>query len=205
MPAWTLFAILAVTAAQLSRVTDPPPETSFFIEKVMFSYPGRFRALHRVNFRDLPLFVSSGGPAEPYVLPLHKGRYEYRGGFAEGFESVELEKVNYLGKDAETNDEFALVLYSHTVAGGSSNTNGIANVVERSSGALRVIQQIGWDEHFQPPGGWYSRLRNSVLTIRSARYLDGDAHCCISGMDTVTLHWTGSKFVQTGIVTERLP
>ena len=62
---------------------------------------------------------------------------------------------------------------------------------------------MSWDTHFNPPGDWNARF-DGTLTIRSARYLDGDTHCCISGMDTVTLKWDGSKFVQTRMVTERL-
>jgi len=40
------------------------------------------------------------------------------------------------------------------------------------------------------------------LVIRSAHYVPGDAHCCVSAMDVVTLRWDGVRFVPVGIQTE---
>jgi hypothetical protein len=37
--------------------------------------------------------------------------------------------------------------------------------------------------------------------VRSAHYLPGDAHCCVSAIN-VTPRWNGSRFVQTGIRTK---
>jgi len=121
-----------------------------------------------------------------------------------GFEIATLDSVRRFPSAAHSHGEFSVAFYTDTYGGGSSNTVGIAQVFALAGGHLKIVQQMTWDEHFSPPGKWYVRVSHGMLTIRSARYLDGDAHCCISGMDTVTLAWSGSRFAQTRMITERL-
>jgi hypothetical protein len=72
-----------------------------------------------------------------------------------------------------------------------------------SAGHLRSVQTIGWDTHFQAgqPTESFDPGTNA-LVIRSAHYIPGDAHCCVSAMDVVTFRWDGARLVQTGIQTE---
>jgi len=42
----------------------------------------------------------------------------------------------------------------------------------------------------------------NTLVIRSAHYIPGDAHCCVSAMDIVTFKWDGTRLVQSDIQTE---
>lgn len=199
MRAWTTILPVALTlAAQTpALVENPPSETSFHLSAVEFSYPGTYRSLRKIDFRNLAVnFLGDG------LRPLKDGKYESRD--EGGFEGATFESVDLLPSTARSREQFALVLYTYTSAGGSSNSYGIAQIFALSDGHLKIVQEMRWDEHFSPPGDWYMLLLKDTLTIRSARYLDGDAHCCISGMDTVTLHWNGSRFAQTRMVTERL-
>ena len=41
-----------------------------------------------------------------------------------------------------------------------------------------------------------------MLTFPSAHYLHGDAHCCVSAIDIVEMHWNGRRFVQAARRTE---
>lgn len=88
--------------------------------------------------------------------------------------------------------------------GGSSSQEGIAQVFELSDSHLRVTQQIDWDLHFGGPWGKFDSFdeKTNKLVIRSAHYRPGDAHCCVSAIDIVTLRWNGSRFVQREIRTE---
>jgi hypothetical protein len=72
-----------------------------------------------------------------------------------------------------------------------------------SESRLRSVQMIGWDTHFQAgqPTDSFDPATNT-LVIRSAHYIPGDAHCCVSAMDVVTFRWNGTRLVQTGIQTE---
>lgn len=192
-----LLLVPALPAQTLALVRDPPSETSFRLSPAEFSYPGTYRSLRQIDFRNLAVnFVKDR------LVPLKDGKYESRD--EGGFDGVEFESVDFLTSAARSKEQFALVLYTHTLAGGSSNSYGVAQIFGLSSGHLRIVQEIAWDEHFSPPGNWYMRLSKDTLTLRSARYLDGDAHCCISGMDTITLKWNGSRFTQTSITTTRL-
>jgi hypothetical protein len=72
-----------------------------------------------------------------------------------------------------------------------------------SDGHLRSVQEIGWDTHFQAgqPTDSFDASTNT-LVIRSAHYIPGDAHCCISAMDIVTFKWDGTRLVQSAIPTK---
>lgn len=196
MNGWiTTLPTALILVAQI--ITNPPSETSFHLSAGEFSYPGTYRSLRQIDFRNLPInFVDNR------LVPMKDGKYESRD--EGGFDGVVFESLDFLTSAARSKEQYALVLYTHTLAGGSSNSYGIAQVFGLSGGNLRIVQEITWDEHFSPPGNWYMRLSKDTLTIRSARYLDGDAHCCISGMDTITLKWNGSRFAQTSITTTRL-
>ena len=72
-----------------------------------------------------------------------------------------------------------------------------------SANRLCVVQEIDWDTHFQAgqPTDSFDPSTNT-LVIRSAHYIPGDAHCCVSAMDVVTLRWDGTQFAPAPIQTE---
>ena len=79
----------------------------------------------------------------------------------------------------------------------------IAQLLELSNERLRIVQEIGADLHYGGP--FFAHPFNAstkTLVIHSAHYLPGDAHCCVSAMDVITLKWNGSRFVQTSFATE---
>jgi hypothetical protein len=191
-------------AGQSSAViSNPPSETAFKILPVEFSYPGIYRSFRQVDFPNLPLHIFDTS-TKSATLPLRKGKCAHREQFR--FEGAMLDTVRYLSGSG-SKEQYALVFYTYSYGGGSSSQDGLGQVFALSDSRLRIIQQVRWDEHFNPPGNEHTDLdrSNSILTIRSARYLEGDAHCCISGMDVVTLHWNGSIFSQVRMTTERLP
>jgi hypothetical protein len=62
---------------------------------------------------------------------------------------------------------------------------------------------MGWDTHFEAgqPTDSYDE-GTGTLVVRTAHYMPGDAHCCVSAADAVTLKWDGTRFVQTSSKTE---
>ena len=67
---------------------------------------------------------------------------------------------------------------------------------------LQAVQEIGWDKQVQTDQPTESfDASTSTLVIRSAHYIPGDAHCCVSAMDVVTFRWDGTRFVQAGLQT----
>jgi len=86
---------------------------------------------------------------------------------------------------------------------GSSSGGGTALVFTVSNNRLRLTQAIGWDTHFQTKERTESfDPGTDTLVVRTAHYIPGDAHCCVSAMDVITLHWNGTRFAQTDFKTE---
>jgi len=60
-----------------------------------------------------------------------------------------------------------------------------------------------WDTHFQTkkPTDSFDPGTKTVV-VRTAHYIPGDAHCCVSGMDVITSRWDGKHFLQREFKTE---
>ena len=178
---------LAAACGQTSPVPYAPdsdgPGPTFTSENVSLSYPGAYSSIRKVNFRNLDGRYKKHDPDDHY--------------------SVKLNSVHYLGGSSPSKEQSALVLYSWIDGGGSSSQGEIAQVFTLLEGHLRSVQKIGWDTHFQAGQPTHSfDERTNTLVIRSAHYIPGDAHCCISAMDVVTFRWDGTRFAQSGIQTE---
>jgi len=193
------FLLVACAFSQKSQVPYAPnsdgPGPTFSSNNASLLYQGSYSSIRKVDFQNLrsPIFDDDGKPA---------GRISFKNGRFKSNDpsdhySVKLDSVNYLGSLS------ALVRYSWFSAGGSSSQGETARVFTVSDGHLRSVQKIDWDTHFQAgqPTDSFDRNTNT-LVIRSAHYIPGDAHCCVSAMDIVTFGWDGTRFVQSGIQTE---
>jgi hypothetical protein len=156
--------------------------------------------MRQVDFKNLALNVF-WKDQKPQRFRLKNGKCAVD--FHPGHTSIDLAAIHYLSS-IESSPQYALALYEEDDVSGSSNQEGIAQVFELSDERLRVTQQIEWDLHY---GGPYGRLdsfdeKNGTVIIRSAHYLPGDGHCCVSAVDVVTLRWDGTRFIQTSLRTE---
>ena len=182
---------LTTLFGQISPVPYAPnsdgPGPTFASQTVASSFPGKYSSVEKVDFRNLK--------------PLKDGRYkEDEGGV---HYSEQLDKVYYLTGSPTVSPQSALVLYSWFSVGGSSSQGGRALIFTLVGGTLRSTQKISWDTHFQAgqPTDTFDPATNT-LVIRSAHYIPGDAHCCVSAMDVVTYRWDGRVFAQADIQTE---
>jgi hypothetical protein len=196
-----LLSLLATIAlGQTSQVAYAPksdgPGPTFASENVSVSYPGSYSSIRKVDFRNIkiPFFDK-----ESFFLK--NGHYKHDE--PDDHLSIDLDSIYYLSTSPSSKGSSALVLYSWFGAGGSSSQGGTAEVFTVSDGHLRSVQKIDWDTHFQAgqPTDSFDPSTNT-LVIRSAHYIPGDAHCCVSAMDIVTFRWNGTRFVQAGIQTE---
>jgi hypothetical protein len=181
---------LTLLFSQTSPVPYAPnsdgPGPTFSNETATNSLPGRYSSIQKVDFRNLK--------------PLKNGRYRENG---DGVHySEELDKVYYL-RSPTSNGQTALVLYSWFDVGGSSSQGGVAQVFRIVNSTLQSTQKIGWDTHFQAgvPFVAFDQTADTLVS-RSAHYIPGDAHCCVSAMDVVTFRWDGGVFVQADLRTE---
>ncbi len=177
------------------------PGPTFASENASRPYTGAYSSIRKVDFRNFRylIFDEAGKPAESF--PLKNGHYEDHEPYSNY--SMNLGAIYYLHTLPSSKGNSALVLYSWFAAGGSSSQGGTAEVFTVSDDRLRSTQRIHWDTHFQAgqPTESFDPSTNT-LVIRSAHYIPGDAHCCVSAMDIVTFRWDGAQFVQSGIQTE---
>jgi len=75
-------------------------------------------------------------------------------------------------------------------------------VFNLSGNRLCVVQEIGWDTTSTQVSPQIHSIPARTLVIRSAHYIPGDAHCCVSAMDLVTLRWDGTHLAPAEIETE---
>jgi hypothetical protein len=165
-------------------------------------YPNSYQSIRDVDFENLKVALGNDKNGRPMLTQLRNGGWEvgFRIG---GYDSVCLRGVHFLGS-AEPGREYALAVYEQDMAGGSSSQFGIAQVFEFADKRLRVAQMIDWDLHYGGPYGPLDDFNEETksLTVRSAHYEPGDAHCCVSAFDVVTYRWNGRAFAQTAIHTE---
>jgi hypothetical protein len=197
--------LMAGALGQTSPVPYAPgtngPGPTFTNRQIFYSYPGSYSSIRKVDFRNLtfPTLDENGKPDGS--ISLRDGHYKHDEDYLH--KTMDLNSIDHLDKSSPSDGDAAVVLFSWFTAGGSSSQGGIARVFKVSDGRLQIVQEIGWDTHFQAgqptesfdPG-------TKTLVIRSAHYIPGDAHCCVSAMDVVTFKWNGSRFVQSGIQTE---
>ena len=186
------FLLLCVWPSILAAQLGP----TFHDIGVNYKYAGTYRSIREVDFKKLAVYYfEEGGNLRTRLTD-----GSLQGG---GEESVRLDSVHPL--KASGGDQYALAIYEWDEAAGSSSQNGIAQLFDLSGGALRVVQQIDWDLHYGGPYKGFSKLfddKTMTLTFPSARYLDGDAHCCVSAIDIVEMRWSGSRFILAAKRTE---
>jgi hypothetical protein len=216
---WPAQLQISLPSAQSSPVPSQPIYSPLFqVTLPSHIYPGSFRSIRDVDFKNLPVtFWKCDKDATlywkckegaPVLLPIRNGRFQivfHPAGNASiflGSTEVDLAGVNYLSSP-NPGTEYALAFYWENDVGGSSNQEATAQVFELAHGRLRVAQQIDWDLHYGGPSGPLDNFneKTNSFTIGSSHYMPGDAHCCISAIDLVTYHWDGTRFVQTAIRT----
>lgn len=193
--------VLMLSAGAFSQTSPVPYDDGtgprFSHSETSQLYPQYYLSIGAVDFRNL----CGDAAGKPGRICFNNGRYksdEPGSNYSE-----ELDSIRYLRGSSSPQGGSALVLYSWTDGGGSSSQGSSATVFTVTQGSLRSVQTIGWDTHFQAgePTDSFDP-RTNTLVIRSAHYIPGDAHCCVSAMDVVTLRWDGNVFVPTGIQTE---
>jgi len=161
------------------------------------SYPGSYASIQKVGFRNMRLIVFDASGKGDTVLLFRNGSRKWKEKNGDANEA-KIEEVDYLSPD----DEYALVVFHWLSIAANANTDGYAQVFRLANHQLSAVQQLRWNEQFETKEKYSFDATSKTLTVRSAHYLTGDAHCCISAMDIFTLLWKDGAFVQRGVKTE---
>jgi hypothetical protein len=200
------FALLLILLAPAFSQTSPVPYAeemgpSFTSSDADLSFPGHYASIQKVDFRKLKSPTQDAEGKSPRKISF-KNLFHKNGDTDDHF-SEALDAIHYLGGLSSSDGDSALVLYYWSDAGGSSSQGGRARVFTGSGGHLRLVQTLDWDTHFETsqPTVSFDKSTNTLL-IRTAHYIPGDAHCCVTAMDVVTYRWNGTRLVQSGLETE---
>ena len=173
---------------------------SFYEMSLSHGYPGSYKQIESIDFRNMTLDIIGKDRNVEASAKLEGGNYEHK--ISGGLQNFKLDSIHYL-PSAHSDRQFALLLWTVFSATGSSNTDGFAQVYELKGTQLELVQQIGWDEHFDTNGPYVLfNQQKQALTVRSGHYLPGDAHCCVSAVDVVTLQWGNDRFTKKTVSVE---
>ena len=199
---WSARAALVLTLLPLFAQVSSVPYAQFFGPDfdnvhVDTAYPGRYQSIEKVDFRNMRLIVFDRSGKTDTALQFRSGvrKWKEKNGDAN---EAKIEEVDYLTPA----DEYALVVFHWLSVSGGSDTDGFAQVFRLTGHELRVVQQLLWNEQFEIKDKYTFDAATKTMTVRSAHYMPGDAHCCISAMDIFTLQWKDGGFTQTGVATE---
>jgi hypothetical protein len=192
--AWVLAALAFGGQAQpvpYSELAGP----AFVNTQIDWLYPSTYRSIREVDFKNLVLrdFDAAGKPRDEVQLS-NESRKWGDGTFRE---EVGLDSVEYLTPAGAKGAEYALLIFHWISVGGSSSETGRAQLVRLSEHRLGVVQQLQWDAQLGSLETHAFDRARKTLVVRSAHYLPGDAHCCVSAMDGIALKWNGSAFEET--------
>lgn len=205
LPLGRVVLILAAVLVRVSAQSPSVPYAQFFGPdldnvRVDYLYSGVHQSIQKVDFRNMRLVVFDKTGKTDTVLQFKNGsrKWKDKGEINE----ANLEEVDYLTRVGASEPEYALVVFHWISVAGGTDTDGFAQVFRLANHQLRVIQQLRWNEQFETKEKYAFDATARILIARSAHYLTGDAHCCVSAMDVFTLQWDGSAFVPAGVKTE---
>ena len=201
-----IFAPISISLCLFAQAPSVPYAQFFGSDfdniHVDHSYPRVYQSIRKVDFRNLPLVVFDQTGKPDTVLQFKDGGHKWREKGKGEVDVTTLGEVDYLTPVDAPEPEYALVILHWLSIAGSSDTDGFAQVFRLADHELSVIQQLRWNEQFDTKEKYKFDAATKTLIARSAHYLQGDTHCCISAMDVFTLEWNGSAFVQKAVRTE---
>lgn len=199
---WAALLNVAIVCRLLSQTSSVPYDPihggpTFTSKQTNYVHKGSYTSVRAVDFRNFTFRF--GGQEGQFSLK--NGSYKHDETY--GHSRITLDSIYYLSGAGASGTQSALVLLSWFAAGGSSSQAYTALVFKVYSNRLQATQVMQWDTHFQTkePKESFDPGTDTLL-VRTAHYIPGDAHCCVSAMDVITLRWDGRRFGQKDFKTE---
>ncbi len=185
---------------------DPSVASGLRITKMEYAYPRKYRSIREVDIESLTLhfFDDAGKPTRSLHLKNGAFQHKARGDSLE----VSASPVEYLTPAGAPGPEYALLILSADSKGATSSREGTAQVFQLSDQRLSIVQELKWDEQFEPESVsqyWSFDPSENTLAVYSVHRDPADAACCPSAMDVITLRWTDNAFAGHSMRRELLP
>jgi hypothetical protein len=182
------------------QVVNPQPyygesgEPDYSITQPNFTYRAEYERLQDINYKDFVLHTFDKKNRHSICGQLHAGYWEEIEEGHAGMSSLRWERAYPLSTKDPT-AQFALVYLSYFGVGGSSESDGYAQIWRLEDKKLTVVQQIQFNTHFAGKlNTFYFDADRQTLQVRASHYLRGDAHCCISAYDELAFRWEDDLF-----------
>jgi len=194
------------SAAKSGAPFDAGLTSGLRITKMEYGYPRKYRSIRDCDIENLTLhlFDDAGAPIQTLRLKDGVFRHKTRSDSLE----VTAAPIEYLTAAGAPGPEYALLILSANSEGAASGREGTAQVFRLSDQRLSIVQEVKWDEQFEPESVsqyWSFDASTNSLAVYSVRHLPSDQPCCASAMDVITLRWTGSALAGDSLRTELLP
>jgi hypothetical protein len=184
-------------AGQKPQIINPKPYgegPDYSVTQPNFVYGGEYTQFHDVDLKNFVLHSFDEKNRHEVCGQLHKGRWGDREKFGAGMESLTWRHTYALSSGSQTS-QYAMVYFDYFGVGGSSDSDGYAQVWQLQDKKLTVVQQIQFNTHFDGPRPVFIfKPQGERLTVRASHYLPGDPHCRISAFDELTFRWEDGLF-----------
>jgi hypothetical protein len=186
-------------AGQKPQVINPKPYdesigADYSITQPNFTYRGEFSHSQDIDYENFVLHTFDKRNRHEVCGQLHNGLWEDRDKDLGGMESLTWGHAYPLRSDSPA-VQYMQAYFTYFGVGGSSDSDGYAQVWRLQGKKLTVVQQIQFNTHFDGPRPvLIFKLPGEKLTVRASHYLPGDPHCCISAFDELTFRWEDGLF-----------
>jgi hypothetical protein len=166
----------------------------YSITQPNFVYRGEYPQLQHLNFENFVLHTFDEKNRHNICGKLHGGFWKDEEKNHVGMESLTWDDEHPLST-GNSSIQYVVVLFDYFGVGGSSESDGYAQVWSLQDKKLIIVQQIQFNTHFTSDDWYFAFDKNrQLLTVRASHYLPGDAHCCISAFDELTFRWQDGLF-----------
>jgi hypothetical protein len=186
-----------ILASQNAQVISPEPDEGgddYSVTQPGFVYRGQYSQFKKINFENFVLHTFDDKNRHDICGKLHDGLWKDEDKNHLSMESLTWND-EYPLSSGNSSIQYVLVLFDYFGVGGSSESDGYAQVWSLQDKKLRIVQQIQFNTHFSSEDWYFAFDKNrQLLTVRASHYMPGDAHCCISAFDELTFRWQGGLF-----------
>ncbi len=184
-------------AGQKTQIVTPEPDEDgggYSLTQPNFTYRGEYPPSRKLDFGNFVLHTFDGKNQHALCGKLHGGLWEETDKDHVGMESLTWQNAYSLSSE-NPSIRYVLAFFTYFGVGGSSESDGYAQVWRWQGGKLTIIQQIQFNTHFAGDREYFAfdKDRQSLI-VRASHYMLGDAHCCISAFDEMTFRWEDGLF-----------
>ncbi|MBN8729568.1 MAG: hypothetical protein J0L64_03440 [Acidobacteria bacterium] len=179
---------------------------SFSVHELAERMPGGCEQGARPRFGDLSYPLGEDEPGSDGRVALSGGRMSRSEGAAGerlGNLTVRLASAHDLPGGGGRTRFWLVVLHVESV-GGSTSTNYQAQVMRCRAGVLEEVQRVVWEARVPEGRAAPVVAGDGGLRFTTSHYLPGDAHCCVSAVDEVSLRWEGRRYGKARVRSRRI-